>query len=261
MSRIADAFGRGKVFVAYLMAGDPSLAHTREFILEMERAGAGIIELGIPFSDPIAEGETIQGANLRAMASGTDMRGAFRLAASLKGELSAPLLFMTYANPVFAYGYGKFFAECAECGVSGVILPDMPFEEQGELSEHADRSGVDVITLVAPTSGERAVRIARAARGYLYLVSSMGVTGARDEIDPGVQARVSEIKRCADIPVAVGFGIHSPSQAAELSRFADGVIVGSAIVDIIARNGESAAGPLADYVRLMKAAMDAAEPE
>ncbi|MDR0424340.1 MAG: tryptophan synthase subunit alpha [Clostridiales Family XIII bacterium] len=256
-SKISAAFENGnKAFIAYLMAGDPDVGKTREYILKMAEAGADIIELGVPFSDPIAEGETIQKANLRAFASGTSgLDSAFGIARSLKGALKAPLLFMTYVNPVFNFGYSRFFAECAACGVSGAILPDLPFEEQGELSGHAQRHGIDIITLIAPTSSARIEKLSKNAQGFIYLVSSLGVTGVRAEIGAGIPAIVSEIRKHSATPVAVGFGIHSPSQAADLARHADGVIVGSAIVDIIAGHGADAADPLYSYVRSMKRAM------
>ncbi|MDR2356903.1 MAG: tryptophan synthase subunit alpha, partial [Oscillospiraceae bacterium] len=235
MSKIADAFKGKKAFVAYLMAGDPNLEKTREYILSLERAGADVIEIGIPFSDPIAEGETIQKANLRAFASGATLEGIFETAASLRGEVGVPLLFMTYLNPVFSYGYGAFFKRCAECGVSGVIIPDLPFDESGEVTEYTRANGIELISLIAPTSKERLARIAAGAEGFVYLVSSLGVTGARSEITTDIPSLVAAARERTDIPIAVGFGVHSPEQAARIWESADGVIVGSAIVDIIAR--------------------------
>ena len=255
MSKISDAFMDKKVFIAYLMAGDPTLEKTRGYIIALEKAGVGLIEIGIPFSDPIAEGETIQKANLRAFASGTTIEGIFKMTDSLKKELSAPMLFLSYINPLFNYGYDNFFKRCAECGVSGIIIPDLPFEEQDEVLEHAERHGVELITLIAPTSGERIAKIARRAKGFIYLVSSLGVTGVREEIGGGIQPIVSEIRRHTNTPIAVGFGIHTPEQAGELSRHADGVIVGSAIVSIIAEGGSGTADKIAGYVRSMKAGM------
>jgi tryptophan synthase alpha chain len=255
VSKISDAFRGKKVFITYLTAGDPTLEKTREYVIAMERAGAGLVEIGIPFSDPIAEGETIQKANLRAFASGTTLEGIFEMTDSLKKEISIPMSFLSYVNPLFNYGYDNFFRRCAECGVSGIIIPDLPFEEQDEVLEHAERHGVDLITLVAPTSGERIVKIARRAKGFIYLVSSLGVTGVRNEIGSDIQSAVSEIRRHTDTPIAVGFGIHTPEQAGELSLHADGVIVGSAIVNIIAELGGSAADKISDYVRSMKASM------
>ncbi|MDR3120495.1 MAG: tryptophan synthase subunit alpha [Clostridiales bacterium] len=256
-ARITEVFRAcGKAFIAYLMAGDPDLAQTRASILALARGGADIIELGLPFSDPIAEGETIQAANLRAFASKTELSGIFELARSLKGELSAPLLFMTYLNPVFNFGYDAFFARCAACGVSGIIIPDLPFEEQAEVAVYTKKHGVALITLVAPTSGPRIAKIARGAEGYLYLVSSMGVTGVRGEITTDLPALVAEIRRHTNVPVAIGFGVHSPEQAGALSSLADGVIVGSAIVELIARHAADAPKILEAYARSMKSAME-----
>jgi tryptophan synthase alpha chain len=259
MSKISEVFDKGnKAFIAYLMAGDPGIEKTGEYILAMADAGADIIELGVPFSDPIAEGETIQRSTLRAFASGANMHRAFELAESLKGRLEAPLLFMTYVNPVFSYGYDNFFTKCRDCGVSGLILPDLPFEEQGEVAEFALNHAVDMITLVAPTSSDRVERIAKIAHGFIYLVSSMGVTGVRRDMDADISGIVAEIRKHSDTPIAVGFGIHSPEQAAAFSRYADGVIVGSAIVGIIEEHGDNAAEALATYVRSMKGAMSSA---
>jgi tryptophan synthase alpha chain len=249
MSKITDAFKNKKAFVAYLMAGDPSLEKTREYIIALERAGADIIEIGVPFSDPIAEGETIQKANLRAFASGATIDGIFETVSSLRGEIAAPLLFMTYLNPVFSYGYGAFFRRCAECGVSGVIIPDLPFDESGEVTEHTRANGVELISLIAPTSKERTARIAAGAEGYIYLVSSLGVTGARAEITTDIPALVASVREHTDIPIAVGFGVHSPEQAARIWESADGVIVGSAIVDIIAMYGGDAGPRIEEYVK------------
>ncbi|MDR1029116.1 MAG: tryptophan synthase subunit alpha [Clostridiales Family XIII bacterium] len=255
MSKISEAFRDRKAFVAYLMAGDPAPDKTGEFIRALEKAGADIIEIGIPFSDPIAEGEVIQAANLRALASGATLDGVFGTLRSLKGEISVPLAFMTYLNPILQYGYDAFFARCADCGVSGVIIPDLPLEERDEVAGFTAVHGVDLIPLIAPTSAERVARIARAAEGYVYLVSSLGVTGARRAITGDIPRLVANIRAYTDIPVAVGFGVHRPEQAAELSRDADGVIVGSAIVSIIAEYGRDAAPLLESYVRRMKAAM------
>jgi tryptophan synthase alpha chain len=258
MSKIQDAFKGKKAFIPYLMAGDPDIERTRAYILTMAAAGADLVEIGIPFSDPIAEGGMIQAANLRAFASHTTLDQIFRMVDSLKGEVSIPLLLMTYVNPVFNRSYETFFAECAACGVSGVILPDLPFEEQGEVRPHARRNGVELISLIAPTSGKRIERIARAAEGYIYLVSSMGVTGVRNEIAASnVAPLLREIRKYTSVPVAVGFGIHDPRQAAELSQASDGVIVGSAVVNIIAAEKDQASARLGAYVRAMKDAMNA----
>ena len=254
MSNIYRAFQDKKAFIAFLTAGDPSLDKTREYILAMQEAGADLIEIGIPFSDPIAEGEVIQRASMRGLACGTTTDGIFAMLEGMREEVTVPLVFLTYLNPVFHYGSDRFFARCRECGVSGLIIPDLPFEEQGELREFSDRYDVDLITLVAPTSEERIARIAAAAKGFIYLVSSMGVTGVRSEITTDVPALVRAVKRSSGTPVAVGFGIATPRQAQEFGRVADGVIVGSAIVKIIEEHGADAADALRDYVSGMKAA-------
>lgn len=253
---VGAAFARRKAFIPYLMAGDPGIDETRSFMLALAGAGADAIELGSPFSDPVAEGETIQRANVRALASGTDLGRVFELADSVRGALGIPLLLMLYANPVLNYGYERFFRRCAQAGVGGVIMPDMPFEEQGEVLPFASACGVDVISLIAPTSAGRAAKIAKAARGYIYLVSSMGVTGMRREITADLSGIVGTIRENTAIPVAAGFGVHTPEQAKALARGADGVIVGSAIVDIIERFGASSAQRLAEYAASIRAALD-----
>ena len=252
MSNIRKAFERGKAFIPFITAGDPSLEKTKEFILEMERAGADLIEVGIPFSDPIAEGIVIQEADIRALAAGTTTDKIFDMVLELREETQIPLVFMTYLNPVFHYGYEKFFSRCQEVGVDGIIIPDLPFEEKGELEEIAAVKGVDVISMIAPTSEERIQNIAKNARGFIYVVSSMGVTGMRSEIKTDLNALLSSIKKATDVPACVGFGIHSPEQAAEVARVADGVIVGSAIVKMAEQYGGHAAPHMGAYVHKMK---------
>ncbi len=252
MSNIRKAFEKGKAFIPFITAGDPSLEKTKEFILEMERAGADLIEVGIPFSDPIAEGIVIQEADIRALAAGTTTDKIFDMVRELREETQIPLVFMTYLNPVFHYGYEKFFSRCQEVGVDGIIIPDLPFEEKGELEEIAAVKGVDVISMIAPTSEERIQNIAKNARGFIYVVSSMGVTGMRSEIKTDLNALLSSIKKATDVPACVGFGIHSPEQAAEVARVADGVIVGSAIVKMAEQYGGHAAPHMGAYVHKMK---------
>ena len=255
MNKISEAFSGKKAFVAYLMAGDPNLAVSAEYILTAQKAGADLIEIGIPFSDPVAEGEVIEAAGMRALAAGTRLDGVFDMVASIKNQMHVPMVFMTYLNPVYVYGYERFFARCADIGICGIIIPDMPFEEQGEAKAIAKKHGVEVVTLVAPTSKERVREIAQNAEGFLYLVSSMGVTGVRSEITTDLSAIVADIRKAADIPVAIGFGISTPEQAAQYSAVADGVIVGSAIVRIIANHGKNAHQSLYDYIQAMKSAM------
>jgi tryptophan synthase alpha chain len=260
MSNIAHAFANGKAFIGFVTGGDPSIEKSAEFIRAMVNAGADLVEIGIPFSDPIAEGKVIQEANIRALNAGATIEKLFRLVESLRGEggdgtLNVPLVFLSYLNPVFHYGYERFFARCQQCGIDGIIIPDLPFEEQGELRDIAIAHGVDLISLIAPTSEERIAAIARNAKGFLYIVSSMGVTGERGEIKTDLASIIASVRAHTTLPVAVGFGIHTPEQATDIARLADGVIVGSAIVKLIAEYGDHAAGPIARYVSAMKAAV------
>ena len=249
MNRIGEAFQNKKAFIVYLVAGDPNLASSAEFILAAQKAGADLVEIGIPFSDPIAEGDVIQAASVRALASGTRLDGVFDMVDSLKGKMRIPLVFMTYLNPVFVYGYDRFFARCADAGVGGIIIPDMPFEEQNEAKEAANKHNVEIVSLIAPTSGERIADIARNAEGFIYLVSSLGVTGVRDVITTDVSAIVSEIRKVTDVPIAVGFGISSREQVEYYSAVADGVIVGSAIVSLVGEHGTKAKEPLYEAIK------------
>lgn len=252
MSRIKDAFFGKKAFIAYIMAGDPNIADSAQYILSAQAAGADMIEIGIPFSDPIAEGEVIQASAVRAIASGARLDGVFEMVASIRDKMNIPMVFMTYLNPLFVYGYDRFFARCAEIGICGVIVPDMPFEEQGETREASRKHGVEVVTLIAPTSQKRIAKLARGAEGFIYLVSSMGVTGVRGEITTDLSAIVAEIRKHSSIPIAIGFGVSTPEQARAFAAIADGVIVGSAIVRLIAQGG-----PIDEYVASMKRATNA----
>lgn len=255
MSKINNAFKTGKAFIGFLTAGDPSLEKTEEYILAMADAGADLIEIGIPFSDPIAEGEVIQKANIRALSVGTNLDKIFEMCESVRMKTKIPLVFLTYLNPVFTYGYDHFFRRCNETGIDGVIIPDIPYEEKGELLPFGEKYDVDVISLIAPTSEARIAEIASTAKGFVYCVSSMGVTGVRSEIKTDLPSIISAVKAATKVPAAVGFGISTPQQAAEISKYADGVIVGSAIVKIIEAHGHDAAKPLYDYVQSMKQAM------
>jgi tryptophan synthase alpha chain len=254
MSNIAKAFQNGKAFIGFVTGGDPSIEKTKEFVLEMIRAGSDIVEIGIPFSDPIAEGQVIQEANIRALNAGATVEKLFSLVRDLRKETSVPLVFLTYLNPVFHYGYDAFFKHCADVGLDGIIIPDLPFEEQAEVRQAASGYGVDLISLIAPTSELRVKEIAANAAGYIYLVSSMGVTGVRSEITTDLASITAAIRSVAKVPVAIGFGIHTPSQAQKTSAIADGVIVGSAIVKIIAEHGEAAGEHIYRYVKDMKEA-------
>lgn len=254
MSKIQDAFKNGKAFIPFITCGDPDLETTGALVRAMAAAGADVIELGIPFSDPTAEGPTIQGANLRALSGGITTDKIFDFVRTLK-DVTVPLVFMTYANVVFSYGIERFAAACAETGISGLILPDVPHEEKEEFAPAFRARGIDFISLIAPTSEQRIAEIAKDAEGFLYVVSSLGVTGVRSEIKTDLAAVTEQIRRATDIPCAIGFGISTPEQAAKMSALADGVIVGSAIVKQIAEHGKNSAEPVAAYVRKMKAAM------
>lgn len=256
MSRIENAFKNGKAFIGFLTAGDPSLDKTEEFVLKMAEAGADLIEIGIPFSDPIAEGEVIQDANIRALSAGTTVEKVFCAVKNIRSKTDIPLVFLTYLNPVFHYGYEEFLTRCNECGVDGIIIPDMPYEEKKEIIPIAKKHDVDIISMIAPTSEERIEMIAREATGFVYVVSSLGVTGVRSEIKTDLETMVNVIKKSTDTPVAIGFGISTCEQAKHFSEFADGVIVGSAIVKIIAQYGENSAQYLYDYVKSMKKSVE-----
>jgi tryptophan synthase alpha chain len=223
----------------------------------MIRAGAGLIEIGIPFSDPIAEGPVIQRANIRALAASTTVDKIFALVSRLREKTSVPIVFLSYLNPVFKYtgGYDGFFSRCARSGVDGIIIPDLPFEEHAEVRTPAAKHGVDIISLIAPTSAARVKDIAQAAQGFLYIVSSMGITGMRGSIETDLGAIISKVRADSALPACVGFGINTPEQAAAISKIADGVIVGSAIVKIIETHAEKAAPFIYDYVSKMTAAM------
>ena len=255
MSRIEQAFAKGKAFIPFLTCGDPDLATTEELVRAMAANGADLIELGIPFSDPTAEGPVIQEANLRALTGGVTTDQIFDMVERLRMDVTVPLVFMTYANVVFSYGTERFLSACARIGMDGLILPDIPFEEKEEFDGVCKQYGLDLISLIAPTSKERIAMIAREAGGFLYVVSSLGVTGVRKEITTDVGAMVEEIRRHTDLPCAVGFGISTPEQARNMAGQADGVIIGSAIVRLIARYGREAVEPVAEYVRGIKEAI------
>lgn len=255
MSDIKAAFENGKAFIPFVTAGDPDLETTEKLLIEMSKNGADIIEIGIPFSDPIAEGVVIQEADLRALASGTTTDKIFEMVKRVRSEIKCALAVMTYMNPIFVYGTDKFMQRCSECGISAVIVPDTPFEEKQELAPYCDKHGVELVSLIAPTSHDRIKMIAKEAQGFVYCVSSMGVTGVRSEITTDIGEMVRLVKSVSDTPCAVGFGISTPEQAKKMAESADGVIVGSAIVKIIAKYGKDCIKPVCDYVRSMKEAI------
>ena len=251
-NKISKVFKDNKAFVAFLTAGDPSMDKTEEFILALERAGADLVEIGIPFSDPIAEGPVIQEANERALSAGATTDKLFTMVKRIRQKTEMPLVFLTYINPIFVYGIERFFKACQESGINGVIVPDLPYEEKGEILGIATSYEVDVITLIAPTSKDRIQMLAKEATGFIYLVSSLGVTGVRSEIKTDLKTIIADIRQVSETPIAVGFGISTPEQAKAISGTADGVIVGSAIVKIIAEYGENAGEILFEYVKSMK---------
>ena len=248
MSRIKEAFNNKKAFIGFITAGDPTLEKTEEFVLEMEKAGAALVEIGIPFSDPIAEGPVIQEANIRALSGGCTTDKIFEMVKSLRTKTQMPLVFMGYVNTLYRYGYEKFFERCRETGIDGVILPDVPYEEKGEVTDVASKYGIEVVSLIAPTSEKRIKMIAKDAEGFIYVVSSMGVTGVRSEIKTDISSIVDSIKEVTDVPVAVGFGINTKEQVNQYTTIADGAIVGSAIVKIVAKYGKDAGSHIYDYV-------------
>lgn len=252
MSKIGEAFADGKAFIAFVTCGDPDLETTMACVRAAVENGADLIELGIPFSDPTAEGPVIQGANLRALTSGVTTDQIFSMVRELRMDVDVPMVFMTYANVIFSYGAERFFAACKEIGMDGVILPDLPFEEKEEFLPLCHRYGVDLISLIAPTSANRIAMIAREAEGFVYVVSSLGVTGMRSEIKTDLQSIVEVIRQNTDIPCAIGFGISTPEQARKMAGISDGAIVGSAIVKIIEKYGREAAPRVGEYVREMK---------
>lgn len=251
MSRIDKIFENRKAFIAFITSGDPSLEKTKEFVLEMEKAGADLVELGIPFSDPIAEGPVIQDANIRSLSAGTTTDKIFDMVKELRKETDMPLVFMCYLNTVFKYGYEKFCARCEEVGIDGLIIPDMPFEEKGELLPITKEHNLELVSMIAPTSSDRIRTIASEASGFIYVVSSLGVTGVRSEITTDIRAIIDEIKAVTTTPACVGFGINKPSQVSEYTEYADGAIVGSAIVKIVAEHGENAGKYIYEYVKEM----------
>ena len=255
MSKIHKAFEKGKAFIAFLTCGDPDLETTAAAVRAAVRGGADLIELGIPFSDPTAEGPVIQGANLRALKGGVTTDRVFRLVRELRRDVTIPLVFMTYANVVYSYGAERFLTSCREAGIDGLILPDLPFEEKEEFLEPCRKYGVDLISMIAPTSADRVAMIARESEGFLYLVSSLGVTGERSEISTDLAAIVKTVRENTAIPCAVGFGISTPEQARAMAALSDGAIVGSAIVRIVEEYGKEAPERVGRYVRAMKAAI------
>ena len=233
MSKISEAFKNKKAFIPFVTCGDPDLATTKKIVIELEKNGADLVELGIPFSDPTAEGPVIQGANIRALSNGITTDDIFAMVQDLRNTVHIPLVFMTYANVVFSYGMDRFFENCKTVGIDGIILPDVPFEEKEEFESVASEYGIDFISMIAPTSEDRIDKIASSAKGFIYIVSSLGVTGTRNEITSDIKAVVDRVRKNTEVPCAVGFGISTPEQAAKMAEVSDGAIMGSAIVKVI----------------------------
>lgn len=255
MSNIREAFKNGKAFIAFITCGDPDLETTAAAVRAAAENGADLIELGIPFSDPTAEGPVIQAANIRALAGGVTTDRIFDFVRELRRDVKIPMVFMTYANVVFSYGSERFISTCSEVGMDGLILPDLPFEEREEFLPECRKYGIDLISLIAPTSEGRVAMIAREAEGFLYLVSSLGVTGVRNEIETDLASMVQRVRQNTDVPCAIGFGISTPEQAKQMAGLSDGVIVGSAIVRLLKEHGKEAPEYIGEYVRRMKEAI------
>ena len=255
MSKIKSAFENKKAFIPFITCGDPDLETTEKVVRAAVENGADLIELGIPFSDPTAEGPVIQGANIRALAGGVTTDKIFETVKKLRRDITVPMVFMTYANVVFSYGAEKFISTCSEIGIDGIILPDLPFEEKEEFLPICHKYDVDMISLIAPTSDKRIAMICKEAEGFIYIVSSLGVTGTRSEITTDLGSIVSVVRQNTDVPCAIGFGISAPEQAAKMAAVSDGAIVGSAIIKIIEKYGKNAAGYVGEYVKSMKEAL------
>ena len=255
MTKIADAFANGKAFIPFLTCGDPDLETTEKLIGAIAEAGADLIELGIPFSDPTAEGPVIQDANLRALSTGTTTDKIFDMVRRVRQTVSIPMVFMTYANVIFSYGADRFLKTAAEIGMNGIIVPDVPFEEKQEFEPLCQKYGLAQISMIAPTSHERISMIAKEAQGFVYCVSSLGVTGMRSQITTDIGAMVDLVKKVKDIPCAVGFGISNPEQAKKMAGQSDGVIVGSAIVKLCGQYGVECVPYVKEYVKSMKDAV------
>lgn len=255
MSKIKTAFENGKAFITFITCGDPDLETTAAAVRAAALNGADLIELGIPFSDPTAEGPVIQGANIRALRGGVTTDKVFELVRELRRDVEVPMVFMTYANVVFSYGGERFISTCRDIGIDGLILPDLPFEEKEEFQPLCRKYGVDLISLIAPTSENRIAMIAKEAEGFLYIVSSLGVTGMRSEIKTDLNSIVDAVRRNTDIPCAIGFGISTPEQAKKMAEISDGAIVGSAIIKLLEKYGKDAPEYIGEYVKSMKDAL------
>lgn len=255
MSKIRHAFENGKAFIAFITCGDPDLATTAAAVRAAVANGADLIELGIPFSDPTAEGPVIQGANLRALRGGITTDQIFDFVKELRRDVKVPMVFMTYANVIFSYGADRFISTCKDIEIDGLIIPDLPFEEKEEFLPFCHKYGVDLVSLIAPTSENRIAMIAKEAEGFLYIVSSLGVTGMRSEIKTDIASMIKVVRENTDVPCAIGFGISTPEQAKKMADLSDGAIVGSAIIKLLETYGQDAPKYIGEYVKSMKDAI------
>ena len=255
MSNIKNAFAGGKAFIPFITCGDPDIDTTYNVVIEAVNNGADLIELGIPFSDPTAEGPVIQEANIRALSGGITTDKVFDLVRKLRETVTIPLVFMTYANVVFSYGADRFIKTCSEIGIDGLIIPDIPYEEKEEFTPYCEKYDVDLISMIAPTSEDRIAMIAREAKGFIYVVSSMGVTGTRSSFSNDLSKITEKIREVTDVPCAIGFGISNPEQAEKMAGISDGAIVGSAIIKILAAHGKDAPKYVGEFVKSMKDAV------
>ena len=255
MSNIKNAFANGKAFIPFITCGDPDIETTYNVVIEAVKNGADLIELGIPFSDPTAEGPVIQEANIRSLSGGITTDKVFDLVRKLRETVTIPLVFMTYANVVFSYGADRFIKTCSEIGIDGLIIPDIPFEEKEEFTPYCEKYDVDLISMIAPTSEDRIAMIAKEAKGFIYVVSSMGVTGTRSSFSNDLSKITEKIREVTDVPCAIGFGISNPEQAKKMAAISDGAIVGSAIIKILAAHGKEAPSYVGEFVKSMKDAI------
>ncbi len=255
MNRIMKAFENKKAFIAFLTGGDPDIETTENLIAAMVESGVDIIEIGIPFSDPVAEGTVIQKADERALKNGCTVDKLFEMVKRVREKVDIPLLFMTYINPIFVYGKERFMKRCTECGIDGIIVPDLPFEERSELADVCEKHGIPQISMIAPTSQERTTMIAKNAEGFIYCVSSLGVTGMRSKIGPNAAKMIKQVKQVTSVPCAVGFGISTPEQARDMASVSDGIIIGSAIVKLIEEYGRNSADAVRRFITSVKRAM------
>ena len=255
MSNIKKAFEYGRAFIPFITCGDPDLKTTAAAVRAAVENGADLVELGIPFSDPTAEGPVIQGANMRALSAGITTDIVFDLVKELRRDVTVPMVFMTYANVVFSYGAERFIGTCKDIGVDGLILPDLPFEEKDEFLPICHKYGVELVSLIAPTSENRIAMIAKEAEGFIYIVSSLGVTGIRSEIKTDLSSIIKVVRENTDVPCAIGFDISTPEQAKKMADLSDGAIVGSAIIKLLEQYGKDAPKYIGEYVKSMKSAL------